>query len=131
MTVVLMRGDLVRRFPAATIFLQKARAKAGGGREPEPTIGPPNTEFELFSGVIAPDIRFVGFGIPTALAKGIGGSLGYYVTFQEIPGHLRFGPPFGVTPGGYQAAAGTADLTAKTFVKKPFRLFIHADDMLP
>ena len=131
MTVVLMRGDLVRRFPAATIFLQKARAKAGGGREPEPTIGPPNTEFELFSGVIAPDIRFVGFGIPTALAKGIGGSLGYYVTFQEIPGHLRFGPPFGVTPGGYRAAAGTADLTAKTFVKKPFRLFIHADDMLP
>jgi hypothetical protein len=131
MTVVLMRGDLVRRFPAATIFLQKARAKNGAGREPEPTIGPPNSEFPLFGGIIAPDIRFVGFGIPSALAKGTGGSLGYYVAFQEVPGHLRFGPPFGTASGGHQTAAGTSDVTAKTFVRKPFRLFIHADDMLP
>jgi hypothetical protein len=131
MTVVLMRGDFVRHFPAATIFLQKARAVRGGGRAPEAAIGLPNTEFPLFSGTIAPDIRFVGFGIPAATAKGTGGSPGYYVAFQEVPGHLRFGPAFGTIPGGHQTTPSASDVTARTFVKKPFRLFIHADDIVP
>jgi hypothetical protein len=131
-TVIVIRGELVRRFPAATVFLQKARATATG-RTPELLIGGPATELPVFGGRVGPDIRFVGFGIGSDDAHG--GTQqspeGYYVTFQEQPGALAFGPASGGQTGGYAPPSGAADATAAAYVRQPYRLFVHADDMLP
>lgn len=131
-TVIVIRGELVRRFPTATIFLQKAR-KTATGRTPATVIGGPDTELPIFGGRVGPDIRFVGFAITSEVARGGTPQTGegYYVTFQQEPGALSFGPVFGGPAGSHAPPAGAADATAAAFVRQPFRLFVHADDMLP
>jgi hypothetical protein len=90
--VLLIRSELVRRFPDATIFLQKAQATAGGGRTPRP-LGPNATAFPLFRGRLDPDILYLGFPVSVDDAKGgtAAAPQGWYIAFQEQPGQLAFG----------------------------------------
>jgi hypothetical protein len=129
---LILRGDLVRRFPAATVFLQQA-VQTRGGRRPDPNVGGTATELPLFDGQLGTDLRFIGFGIPPARAKGDDPQVpnGYYVTLQEQPGSLRFGPPSTVTGTTYVSTATPSDATAQTYVRPPFRLYVHASQLLP
>lgn len=130
--VLVLRGELVRRFPAARVFLQRARATRTG-RTPEALIGGPATELPVFDGRVGPDLRFIGFAIGADTARGrtAQSPQGYYVTFQQEPGALAFGPATPTTPGGYSPPTGASDATATAAVRRPVRLFIHANALVP
>jgi hypothetical protein len=82
--VLLLRGDLLRRYP--TSILYAARAKPGpvlelGTEELHPS----------FSGTLQPDVSFFGFELTADGAAGRDGTPGWYFVFQEQPSETRFG----------------------------------------
>jgi hypothetical protein len=174
--VLLIRGELLKRYP--TTIVQAVRAKwAAGVRElDESTVKAP-----VFAGTLEPDIAFFGFELTPAQARGVtdpSGDPGWFFVLAEHPTEPRFGldaekgPP---TPGASpwtalswpdlavdepslaalrvidlaaelpdtsgiidpagakwhaQAGARAADLAYIT-LRLPFRIGIHADDLLP
>jgi hypothetical protein len=126
-TVLLLRGDLLRRYPLATIFLQRAQWKTDAqgnpvrhpdGREmrvPVP-LNPTdqaaweaNTRFPVFGVRLDPDLTFLGFPLSPDEVRGQGGDAGWFVVFQEQPTAPRFG--LSDANGQPAAPAGWADLT--------------------
>ncbi len=105
--VLLVRSELLRRYPDAIVYA----AKAGEERHP------------IFSGVFAPDVRFFGFDIDAA---DIGG---WNIVIQEHPSAPRFGIEVGTDPGtGTHVApsGGDAALQAKAVRQLPVRITIPA-----
>ena len=103
MTVFVVRGDLVRRYPTAHYFLQKARI------DPKTRlIGPVDGQVEAvsFSGLLDAETLFVGFDKPHAEVIGDranGGDPGWLFAVEEQPAAPRFGlddPPEDDTPWG-------------------------------
>jgi hypothetical protein len=114
--LLLLRGDLLQRYPKATVYLQRAQWKrnAQGAivkennlalREPIPLTAAAsawdtNTRFPSFSGRIGADITFLGFPLSRDEARGrsrenvpdtLSGEPGWFVAFQEQPTEPRFG----------------------------------------
>jgi hypothetical protein len=82
--VLLLRGDLLRRYPTAILYA--AEAKAGpafdlSAKEKHP----------IFSGTLKPDVSFFGFDLTADKASGGDGGAGWYFVFQEQPSETRFG----------------------------------------
>lgn len=118
--VVLVRGELLRRYPNTTIYMVKATEEEGA-RVPKLSAVADVTEqrvrqakndpdddledrvrFPTFSGTIDPDITFLGFDItpkeavgavptPAADSDGETDELGWFVVFEEPMGETRFG----------------------------------------
>jgi hypothetical protein len=138
LSVVLLRGPFVARFPDATLFLQRARYSSTGGREPVPAPAASDTLTPLFRGRLDPDVLYVGFAIGAAAARGRHsdsatgdpGDPGWFLAFQEQPGVLRFGPPAGTAPGWYPVT-GQSDAAADSLLRRPYRLYVHAEGFLP
>lgn len=87
--VLLIRGELLRRFPTAMIFAERAQLAAGGNElEPEGEI-----RWPVFQGWLEPDVRFLGFDLTAAEARGGNDddSPGWYFVIQEQPTEPRFG----------------------------------------
>jgi hypothetical protein len=80
--VLLLRSDLLRRYPNALIYLSPV-VTSGAGTPPD--------LFPIFNGALDPDIAFFGFAISSAAAKGNGTTTGYFVVIQEHPTEPRFG----------------------------------------
>jgi hypothetical protein len=148
--VLLVRGELLRRYPATTIYA--AAATADGGLDPRVRVAP------SFRGVVPPDVTFVGFPLTEEAVRD-----GWHVVFEEHPGEPRFGfdeqgPATPTTPdelawthvpltvSGHvdvsrpleaagddlQAAWGRdAAGMARLALQKPFRVAIHASTLLP
>jgi hypothetical protein len=101
-TVLLVRGDLLKRYPNTVIFAQKAIA---GKDKEEPVIDTDltNEEFEkqvkfpLYKAELPPDIKLFGFDLKieqargTELTPGFTDNLGWFFIIQEVPGEARFG----------------------------------------
>lgn len=86
--VLLIRGDLLRRYPGAVIYAVKA-GKDGGFPSGEAEIRLPR-----FSGAREPEVSFVGFDLTEAEACGTGrhqAAGGWYFVLQEQPTAPRFG----------------------------------------
>lgn len=82
--VLLVRGELLRRYPATTIYA--VRARADGTLEASTRLAP------MFRGFVAPDVVFVGFALTEHAALGTNPSgPGWYFAFEEHPGEPRFG----------------------------------------
>ena len=72
-TVVLIRGELLRRFPRTTIYLAKARRTQPDPAQPAtydlaPVTGNPGDadypeKYPVFTGDLPPDIAFLGFDV--------------------------------------------------------------------
>jgi len=97
--VLLLRGDLLARFPGTTIFCVRARwafrPDGTAYREPLP-ISAGTVELPLFGCRLDPDIAFCGFNIDLATAQGqipaaSQRPAGVFVVFQEQPVESRFG----------------------------------------
>lgn len=90
--VVIIRGELIRRLPGATIFLQKARA-GSGTRTPNAMIGGPSSEFPVFRGALGDDLVYLGFRVSPADARGgsVAAPNGYFLVIQEQARELSFG----------------------------------------
>ena len=82
--VLVVRGELLRRYPTTTIYA--ARATATGALDPTTRLAP------MFRGALSPDIVFVGFALREEAALGIDpAGPGWYFVFEEYPGEPRFG----------------------------------------
>ncbi len=109
--VLVVRGDLLKRYPNSVVFAQKAIAGSGG----VPVIdldltGAEFTQellFPLYRADIAPDIKFFGFDLTARQARGDDPSpgflatdtLGWFFVIQEVPGEPRFGMDISYDPG--------------------------------
>ncbi len=85
-TVLLIRGELVRRFPHATIYAAPA-VPAGSSR----TVDVTQRVDPMFSGTLGGDSVFIGFPFPVQEAMSSTTTLGMYFVFQEHPMAPRFG----------------------------------------
>jgi hypothetical protein len=107
--VLVIRGDLLKRYPTAVIFAQKAKWVED---EEDPSIprrkirildeGDPqaNTLDPIFKAEVEPDLHFLGFDLTASTAKGSPeppatagdpGNPGWFFVIQERPGEPRFG----------------------------------------
>ena len=153
--VMLVRGELLRRYPTTTIYA--ARATATGALDATSRLAP------MFRGALAPDIVFVGFALGEESALGIDpAGPGWYFVFEEYPGEPRFGFDEVAAPGvprtadalawahvpltasghvdvsrplsaaaNLQAVWGrTAAGTASLAFQQPFRVALHASRLL-
>jgi hypothetical protein len=96
--VLVVRGDLLKKYPTAVIYAQKAKWVTDQGREvrvldesdPGQFIKPP-----IFKAEIDPGVRFLGFDLTASVVKGDPdpalGDPGWFFVIQERPGEPRFG----------------------------------------
>lgn len=133
--VLVVRGDLLKRYPNSVIFAQKAIGGSGG--VPEIDLDLTTAEFTsellfpLYRADVAPDIKFFGFDLTARQARGDDPSpgfpasdkLGWFFVIQEVPGEPRFGMDISFNPG---SDGVTWDDLAWTNFPTPNRDFIRA-----
>ena len=88
--ILLIRGDLIRRYPNALIYACEARWDAAQGKRALGT----QESYPLFRGTLSPDVTFFGFALEAAQARGStdpSKPQGWYFVFQELPSEARFG----------------------------------------
>ncbi len=99
--VMLLRSNLLKRYPNAVIYLTPAVPPAPGSTDPAalvPDLDPAHELPPIFSGSFPPDVAF--FGFPVTAKAAVGGANigpGYYVVIQEHPTEPRFGLDVDVT----------------------------------
>ena len=125
--VLLVRGDLFRRYPNTEVYALKAQAHASGKR----TLGTERVNYE-FHGKLLPDVAFFGFPLTPTQAVGAADATdatvdqGWFFVLQEQPAEPRFGLDVGGTFGGAinqwnqlswtSLAANAAELSALTHI---------------
>jgi hypothetical protein len=105
-SALLIRGDLLRRYPRAIIYAAKAEwSKDTSNKNVEPRtpvklVGRPGDltfpeKYPLFQGALAPDITFLCFDLPLDEAKGSqspgDNRPGWFFILQQQPTEPRFG----------------------------------------
>ena len=95
--VLIVRGELLKKYPNTVIFAQHAK-RVAGLRTPDwltaaEEANPPRdkTRSPLFSANPEDDIFFFGFDLTIDEVKGTGTDPGWYFVLQERPGEPRFG----------------------------------------
>jgi hypothetical protein len=86
--VLLIRGELLRRYPNTTIYAVKAEWSGNLRRLSQ------KESYPLFRGRLDPDITYVGFNISLKEARGVDnppGDSGWYFVLQQQPTEPRFG----------------------------------------
>jgi hypothetical protein len=83
--VLLLRGELLRRYPNTVIYARKA-VMAGSRRVPGPV-----EKYPLFRGSLEPDVTFLGFDLTPDEARGGPADPGWFFVLQEQPSAPRFG----------------------------------------
>jgi hypothetical protein len=102
--VLLIRGEVVRRYPGVIIYAVKAVVHKGkrvlATDHPELRIAPPIEAYPVFRGTLEPDVVFVGFDLKrNQIAEGDG----WFFVLQQQPTEPRFGlddDPFGAGDTG-------------------------------
>ncbi len=107
--VLVLRGDLLKRYPNAVIYAQRAAwaRKADGSIDPskertlapfDETQPPPRdiVKTPLYEARVDPDIAFIGFDLTASAAQGGTGEHpdddpGWFFVIKERPGEPRFG----------------------------------------
>jgi hypothetical protein len=138
--VLLLRSDLLRRYPTAVIYAVPAR-RGDGMRSPSPD--PDDEIHPAFRGSMDPDVAFFGFDLSTDDMLNGGSGAGHYIVIQEQPTEPRFGldvdapardathlsvsggPPPGVPLNGLEWGRNAAHVAA-VVRQLPVRIAIHA-----
>jgi hypothetical protein len=98
--VLLLRGDLLRRYPRAIIYAAEAVWSADGTRR---ELGS-EERYPLFRATRAPDITMLGFPLTEQQVRGADskaqGHAGWFFVLQEQPTEPRFGLDVATTFGG-------------------------------
>lgn len=126
--VLLVRGDLLKKYPNTVIYAQKAawQRKADNTIDfEEPRLldntSSGNIKYPLFQATIDPDIVMIGFDLDIDAAKGsttgTNPSPGWYFLIKERPGQVRFGLDLG--PAETIPAPTWNDLTWTNMVSAP------------
>jgi len=160
LVVLLVRGDLLQRYPRATIYLQRGqwlRDERGdvqfdgelAQRQPVPVRSEAGWEadvrFPQFGGPAGADVLFLGFPLAKKDVRGIDrlrapatatdDQAGWYVVFEEQPTEPRFGPPPPPPappprPPAPPPPATAGDQLAVQLLRPAFRLSVHASDLI-
>jgi len=99
--VLLVRGDLFRRYPNTEVYALKALAHPSGKR----SLGAGRIDYE-FHGRLNPDVAFFGFPLTPSQAAGAADATdasvdqGWFFVLQEQPAEPRFGLDVGESFGG-------------------------------
>jgi hypothetical protein len=110
--VLIVRGELLRRYPDAIIYA--APAKLVGDARTIDDSAP--EQHPIFHGALAPDMNFFGFNISVDDAKGDGAiPEGYFFVFQQHPS----GPRFGLEPSANGTVSQWSDLAWTNFGSTP------------
>ncbi|HEX6685143.1 MAG TPA: hypothetical protein VF062_20300 [Candidatus Limnocylindrales bacterium] len=99
--VLVIRGELLKRYPTAVIYAHRAEWLPGGVRRPmrltaPEEANPPATKVltPLYEAKAEPDIYFLGFDLTEEQARGSvspSGDPGWFFVIKERPGEPRFG----------------------------------------
>jgi hypothetical protein len=90
--VLLIRGDLLKKFPNTVIFAQKAvSAPAGSPRSLADANEPNNIKRPIFQAKLEPDIILLSFDLTKEEASGDANDPGWFFVMQERPGEITFG----------------------------------------
>ena len=101
--VLLVRGDLLKKYPNTVIYAQQAGPRLDGtGYPPHELLGvddsnaiDPVRKYPIYSAQVEPDITFFGFDLTTEdVRSGVTGNdyeHGWYFVLQEREGEVRFG----------------------------------------
>jgi hypothetical protein len=124
--VLLLRGQLLRRYPNMVVYAVRG-SHAAPGTQVDPAGQP------VFAGRLQPDVSLVGFGLtPQQLAS----DEWWFILEQQLTAP-RFGFDIGdapaaehVTVAALGAAVATADQVAAQLLQLPIRVAIHRDRLL-
>jgi hypothetical protein len=127
--VLVVRGELLRRYPRTLTYAVRAQwvAAAGGAREAATEAKAQNVRHATFSGFIAPDLRFFGFDLDAGEARGGGSDPGWFFAFQEQATETRFG---GAAPALTDPASASSASVALATRQPPMRVLMHAGALL-
>lgn len=92
MLIVSVRGDLLKKYPSTSVYMNKAKWDGMGNPRLVDEDGP--VKKPLFTAKIQPDILFFGFDLSIEDAKGTldeSTDTGWFFVFQERAGEIRFG----------------------------------------
>ena len=96
--VLLVRGELFKRYPNTIVYAGKAKKGPKGTRILDDTV----EHYPLFRGTLSPDMTFIGFNLSADDARGgtAASPDGFFFVFQEQPSEPRFGlePSFKTGP---------------------------------
>ena len=107
--ILLIRGELLRRYPDTIIYA--AKAKLSGNTR---IIDPIDERYPIFGGTLLDDINFIGFNLSPQDAKGGTPAYpeGFFFVFQQHP----TGPRFGLEPYDSTTVTQWSDLAWTNFV---------------
>jgi hypothetical protein len=95
---LLIKGDLLLRFPTTVIFAARARWSQVSGSAAAPAVvdDSQNPVLPSLQVDVAPGVRMLGFNIPGGIAAAVGGASppaapGWFFVIQEHPTEPRFG----------------------------------------
>jgi hypothetical protein len=99
--VLLIRGDLLRRYPRAMVYAVEGVWSADGARRELGTT----ERYPMFRATQPPDITMLGFPLTEQQVRGAedstgGGHPGWFFVLQEQPTEPRFGMDVATTYGG-------------------------------
>jgi hypothetical protein len=118
--VLLLRAQLVQRYPDMIVYLQKATFNGAGGHDlPKVDDDPTHEKHPAFYGILRPDVGFYGFDVTPEEVRGSSSDPGWFFILAEHPGEPKF-HDVGPTP-----ADATAAVVAQRTFRDPFRLAIH------
>lgn len=91
--VLVIRGDLLKKYPNTVIYAQKALPPDGGSgpRKLSDLTDINNIKTPIFQGELEPDIVMLGFNLTRDEAEGVDGDPGWFFVIQERPGQIHFG----------------------------------------
>jgi hypothetical protein len=127
--VLLLRAELLRRYPNAIVYAVRA-ALAPGQTSPRPGT---QEVYPDFRGNLDPDLVFFGFPLTADQARGSATDAGWFFVIQQPPSEPRFGVAAGAQTdtGNYLHPTGDAAVTASALLQRPVRVAIHASALLP
>lgn len=96
--VLLIRGEILKKYPNTQVYAQKARFKDPAHPATPRTLSdaavPANTLLPVFMALLDPDIYLFGFDLDKDEARGdssVASKPGWYFVLRERPGQVRFG----------------------------------------
>jgi hypothetical protein len=95
--VLLVRGELLRRYPNTLVYAVKAKRAEDGTREIDDSVP---EKHPIFAGALAPDVTFFGFDLTEGQARGnrARGDEGWFFVLQEHTSEPRFGLDLATRP---------------------------------
>jgi hypothetical protein len=124
--VLLVRGEVLRRYPRTLIYVARARWVHGKRRPVTPQPGDLPTSptfperYPAFGGMIPPDVTYAGFDLPDDVRGDpdpAAARPGWFFVFQQPPAESRFG--LDATKSGRVSGVGPADLSWPAVATSP------------